>query len=344
MRRWPNAVSASARTRSSTMTCPRARSSHSTRSRPSRSRRIRSSSSACPRARRRRKTPRTTRRTRRRTTSPTMTRRTATRTRRTDRAVVEGTSCCLRATAVWLSVTNQEAGATAFDCGGPGLLMCPSDSALTDAEPFDSSASLPTREVLSDLEGHFERLVVVESRVEEGLVATPQTFVIDLRGPAHNLGDVVTGALDVQAAGDGARIAVEGQLVRRFVVESRVDEGLVATPQTFVIDLRGPAHNLGDVVTGELDVQAAGDGARIAVGVEEALDLGHDVFEPARLVAGVRGDRVSVHGIADPGHMRQPVADAVEQLGQGLTDLAGAHAGDEGESTGFGVRIELLGQ
>src|SRR5690625_3864255 len=186
-------------------------------------------------------------------------------TRRPVAAVGEATSCCRRATAVGLSVTHQEAGVTAVDCGGPGLLVCPSDSALTDAEPFDSSASLPAREVLSDLEGHFERLVVVESRD---------------------------------------------------------DEGLVATPQTFVIDLRGPAHDLGDVVTGELDVQAAGDGARIAVGVEEALDLGHDVFEPARLVAGVRGDRVSVHGIADPGHMRQPVADAVEQLGQGLTDLA----------------------
>src|SRR5699024_3729780 len=83
-----------------------------------------------------------------------------------------------RTTAVRLTVTNQDAGGTAFDCGGPGLLMCPSDSALTDAEPFDSSASLPAREVLSDLEGHFERLVVVESRVDEGLVATPQTFVI----------------------------------------------------------------------------------------------------------------------------------------------------------------------
>src|SRR5690625_5610046 len=83
--------------------------------------------------------------------------------------------------------------------------MCPSDSALTDAEPFDSSASLPAREVLSDLEGHFERLVVVESRVDEGLVATPQTFVIDLRGPAHDLGDVVTGELDVQAAGERDR-------------------------------------------------------------------------------------------------------------------------------------------
>src|SRR5699024_7732672 len=243
MRRWPNAVSASARTRSSTMTCPRARSSHSTRSRPSRSRRIRSSSSACPRARRRRKTPRTTRRTRRRTTSPTMTRRTATRTRRTER----------RPRTVRRRLVLLEGG----------LLMCPSDSALTDAEPLGSSASLPAREVLRDLEGHFERLVVVESRV---------------------------------------------------------DEGLVTTPQTFVIDLRGPAHDLGDVVTGELDVQAAGDRARIAVGVEEALDLGHDVFEPARLVAGVRGDRVPMHGIADPGHVRQPVADAVEQLGQGLAD------------------------
>src|SRR5699024_2670913 len=149
-----------------------------------------------------------------------------------DRGLFEGASCCSRAPRVARgrlpaeddpSVTHQEAGGTADECGAAGLLMCPSDSALTDAEPLGSSASLPAREVLRDLEGHFERLVVVESRV---------------------------------------------------------DEGLVTTPQTFVIDLRGPAHDLGDVVTGELDVQAAGDRARIAVGVEEALDLGHDVFEP----------------------------------------------------------------
>src|SRR5699024_3142644 len=253
----------------------------------SRSRRIRSSSSACPRARRRRKTPRTTRRTRRRTTSPTKTRRTATRTRRTDAAVVEGTSCCPRATAVWLSVTHQEAGATAFDCGGPGLLMCPSDSALTDAEPFDSSASLPAREVLSDLEGHFERLVVVESRV---------------------------------------------------------DEGLVATPQTFVIDLRGPAHDLRDVIAGEFDVESAGDRSCILVGIEEPFALGHDIFEATGLVPGVRGDRIAVHRVADPGHVRKSVADSRQESRQRLTDLSGTHAGDEGQAAGLGIRIELLGQ
>jgi hypothetical protein len=128
------------------------------------------------------------------------------------------------------------------------------------------------------------------------------------------------------------------------VVEARVDEGLVAATQAFVVDLGGSAHDLGDVIAGEFDVQSTGDRARVSVGVEESFDLGHHIFEAAGLVPGVRGDRIAVHRVADPGHMRQTVADAFEQSRQRLTDLTGTHAGDEGQAAGLGVRVELLGQ
>ncbi len=49
-----------------------------------------------------------------------------------------------------------------------------------------------------------------------------------------------------------------------------------------------------------------------------------------------------MHGVAHPRHVRELVADPGEELRQDVVDLPGTHAGDERQSAGFGVRIELL--
>ena len=77
--------------------------------------------------------------------------------------------------------------------------------------------------------------------------------------------------------------------------------GLVALVQVGLDDLVAAADALGDVVAGELDVDAAGVGAEGAVDLEEARDLVEDVVEAAGLVAARGLERVAVHRVADPG-------------------------------------------
>ena len=71
--------------------------------------------------------------------------------------------------------------------------------------------------------------------------------------------------------------------------------------QAGLVDVLAPAENLGDVVAGELDVDASGHGAQGAVDLEEATDLVEDRLETSGLVAVVRSDGVAVHGVGDPG-------------------------------------------
>ena len=78
----------------------------------------------------------------------------------------------------------------------------------------------------------------------------------------------------------------ERELERLHVVQARVAQRLVLRRQRRLVDLLRAAEALGDVVAGELDVDAAGVGARGAVRLEEALDLVDDVVEATRLVAG----------------------------------------------------------
>ncbi len=56
------------------------------------------------------------------------------------------------------------------------------------------------RQVLGDLEGHLEGLLVVQARVDERLVALGAgRLVIDVLTAAEDLGDVVAGELDVDS-------------------------------------------------------------------------------------------------------------------------------------------------
>ena len=88
-----------------------------------------------------------------------------------------------------------------------------------------------------------------------------------------------------------------------LAVEPRVAGRLVALVQVVLEDLVAAADALGDVVAGELDVDAAGVGAERAVDLEEALDLVQHVVEAAGLVAAGRLEGVAVHRVADPGDL-----------------------------------------
>src|SRR5690606_2634969 len=93
----------------------------------------------------------------------------------------------------------------------------------------------------------------------------------------------------------------EGHLQRLLVVEPRVDERRVPARERGVVDLLAAAEHLGDVVTGQLDVQTARHRAEALVDLEEAADLVDDVTEAPGLVAVGGGDAVAVHRVAHPG-------------------------------------------
>ena len=95
---------------------------------------------------------------------------------------------------------------------------------------------------------------------------------------------------------------------------------------------RGAAHAFGDVLAGQLEMDAAGVGPLRLVDGEERPNLGEDLVEVARLVAVRALDRVSVHGIAGPDHGASLGGDAavpgtVPAMGGGGTPLVAALLG-----------------
>src|SRR5690349_6015416 len=94
----------------------------------------------------------------------------------------------------------------------------------------------------------------------------------------------------------------EGQLEGLAGVQPGVAGGLVPAVEVLVADLHGAAEALGDVLAGQLDVDAAGPGAQAAVDVEEAEHLVDDPVEVPGLVAGRGLVGVAVHRVALPDH------------------------------------------
>src|SRR5262249_21846398 len=112
----------------------------------------------------------------------------------------------------------------------------------------------------------------------------------------------------------------EGQVQGLATVEARVARGLVPVGEVVLGDAVTAADALGDVVTGELDVDAPGVGAQRPVHLEEPGDLREDVLHVPRLAAVGCLDRVPVHGIADPGHLRAARRHLLHDRGQGGAD------------------------
>src|SRR4029077_1227462 len=76
---------------------------------------------------------------------------------------------------------------------------------------------------------------------------------------------------------------LEREIQRLACVQARGAERGVSGVELLLGEPVAAAETLGDVVAGDLDVDAAGPRARVAVHREEALDLTHDVPEVARL-------------------------------------------------------------
>ena len=90
-----------------------------------------------------------------------------------------------------------------------------------------------------------------------------------------------------------------------------------------------PAEALGDVLAGQLDVDAAGPGADRAVGLEEPGHLVDDVLEMPGLATGRRRERVAVHRVAGPHDRVAWLRHGTEQRRQDVADPLAAHAGDQ---------------
>jgi hypothetical protein len=123
-------------------------------------------------------------------------------------------------------------------------------------------------------------------------------------------------------------------------VEAGVAHRLVAGAEVGVEDLLGAAEALGDVVAGELDVDAAGPGALGAVGGEEARRSRRARRRSGGSCGPTRGEGVAVHRVAGPHHRVAGVAHRGSSGGSASVDLVGAHAGDEREPAGDPVGVE----
>src|SRR5262249_47477019 len=93
---------------------------------------------------------------------------------------------------------------------------------------------------------------------------------------------------------------LEGQVERLACVQPRVAQRLVPVLEVVTEDLLGAAEALGDVLAGELDVDAPGPHVSGGAGGEEAAQLAHDVLEAPCLVTAVVHESVPVHGVARP--------------------------------------------
>src|SRR4051812_16875872 len=119
--------------------------------------------------------------------------------------------------------------------------------------------------------------------------------ILEPRCGRHRLD--LAGALLLEQLGDQ-----EGHIDGLLGVEPGIADRVVAVVEVLIGDRAGAAETLGDVLTGHLQMDAAGMGALGGVDREERLHLGQDAVERPRLVARRRGDGVAVHGIARPDH------------------------------------------
>src|SRR5258707_1213133 len=145
----------------------------------------------------------------------------------------------------------------------------------------------------------------------------------------------VGGLLVAVAVGHG-----EGQVERLAAVKPGVTGRLIALMQVVGDDLVTPADAFGDVVAGELDVNAARVSSGRAVHVEEGVQLSKHVVEPPGLVAARRVEGIAVHRVADPRDWAAIFGDRADKAGQDVANSAGAHPGDQREPAGLAAGIE----
>src|SRR3954454_20734733 len=124
------------------------------------------------------------------------------------------------------------------------------------------------------------------SAAEAPIRTVPMTVIFrSMAGlPSHQLGDP------------------EREVERLTCVQARVTERFVPRVELLLEHGLGAAEALRHVLAGDLEMDASGPCADLAMGGEEALDLAQHVVEPAGLVARAGDEAVRVHRIADPDH------------------------------------------
>src|SRR5690606_9015682 len=83
---------------------------------------------------------------------------------------------------------------------------------------------------------------------------------------------------------------VEGHLEGLLVVQARIHQRLVPAGQSLLVHVLTSTEHLGDIVTGELDVQSTRDRADAVVHLEESVHLVDHGAELTGLVPGRRRD------------------------------------------------------
>src|SRR5262245_44748036 len=169
------------------------------------------------------------------------------------------------------------------------------------------------------------------------MVARHRRSKLQSRGGRHRRGPAR--ALLLQELGDQ-----EGHVDGLFGIEAGVADRVVAVAQILMRDGARAAKAFGDVLPGHLQVNAAGMAALGRMHAEEGLHLREDAVERPRLVAGVGGDGVAVHGIARPHHDAALALDGADHAGQMLADLFIAEARDQRQAARLVVRIEHVDQ
>src|SRR5690625_2098208 len=152
-------------------------------------------------------------------------------------------------------------------------------------------------------------------------------------------GGSIGGSLDTRSAGStfAGSVSViaqelshlEGHLQGLLMIQARVYEGLVATRETGLVNLRAASEYLVDVNTGKFVVDAAQFGAEGAVYFDEAAKFVNNVFKAPRLVARRGREGVAVHRVSNPSGGDPCGSDLLNEPGQDVADFARSHAADE---------------
>jgi len=110
----------------------------------------------------------------------------------------------------------------------------------------------------------------------------------------------ITPVCSGEAGGAQHLCRVEREVEALAGIEPRIAHCLVAIVEHAVQDPVGAAGALGDVVAGQLDMNAARMRSGRPVSLEEAFDLIDDIVEPSSLVAVGRREPIAVHRVGDP--------------------------------------------
>src|SRR6516162_1393379 len=137
---------------------------------------------------------------------------------------------------------------------------------------------------------------------------------------------------------------LESELESLGRIEPRVAMGQIALGEGGLADLLGAADTFGDILSGQLEMNATGVTPFGGMDRKGVVQFGEDAVERAGLVAVRGSDRVAVHRITAPDDLSPFALDGAYQVGQPRLDLVCAHTGDQSEASRLVLGIEAIDQ